>query len=85
MAPPGWATEAERQYLVSLTPEYEACREKRRYKLFWQRLNSEFLAKFPVIDKLFPGMKVTDLTAEQRQMHTAAITKQKQVRHFIGV
>lgn len=79
MAPPGWATPEERLFLSSLIPEYETCQVKRRYKPFWQRLNAEFLTKFPVIDKLFPGMKITDLTVKQKQMHTAAVVKQQQV------
>lgn len=79
MAPNGWATGPERLFLESLKPEYEACMEKRRYKLFWQRANVEFLAKFPVLDKIFPGMKITDLSAEQKQIYTAALVRQQQV------
>ncbi|KAJ3505827.1 hypothetical protein NMY22_g17440 [Coprinellus aureogranulatus] len=78
MAPNGWATPEEREFLTSFVPEYEACQVKRRYKSFWQRVNAEFLTKFPMIDKMFPGCKVTDLNAEQKEMYTAALLKQQQ-------
>ncbi|KAJ3528740.1 hypothetical protein NMY22_g9283 [Coprinellus aureogranulatus] len=78
MAPTGWATKEEREFLISFIPQYETCQVKRRYKAFWQQLNAEFLAKFPVIDKLFPGSKVTDLSPEQKEMYTAAVLRQQQ-------
>ena len=82
MAPSGWATPAEREFLVSLIPEYEACQVKRRYKAFWQRVNAEFLAKFPVMQKLFPKhshLKPHELKAKEKEMYTAAVLKQQQV------
>ncbi|TEB33778.1 hypothetical protein FA13DRAFT_112110 [Coprinellus micaceus] len=78
MSPSGWATPLELEFLASLIPEYEACQVKRRYKDFWHRLNTDFLAKFPVVDKIFPGKRVTELNAWQKELHAAAIVKQKQ-------
>ncbi|KAJ3531020.1 hypothetical protein NMY22_g8325 [Coprinellus aureogranulatus] len=80
MARTGWASPEEREYLLAQMPEYEECQVKRRYKAFWQRVNAEFLTKFPVIDKLFPGLnlKVDDLSVEQKEMHTTAVKRQQQ-------
>ncbi|KAJ3500490.1 hypothetical protein NMY22_g19246 [Coprinellus aureogranulatus] len=74
----GWATKEEREYLIAQIPDYEACQVKRRYKPFWQRVNAEFLSKFPVIDKLFPGLKITDLSPQQKELYTAAVQRQQQ-------
>ncbi|KAJ3540087.1 hypothetical protein NMY22_g4449 [Coprinellus aureogranulatus] len=78
MARTGWASKEEWEYLTSLMPEYEACQVRRRYKPFWQRVNAEFLTKFPVMEKLFPGRKVTDLNPEEKEMYTAAVARQQQ-------
>ncbi|KAJ3508866.1 hypothetical protein NMY22_g16481 [Coprinellus aureogranulatus] len=74
----GWASKEEWEYLTSLMPKYEACQVRRRYKPFWQRVNAEFLTKFPVIKKLFPGRKVTDLLPEEKEMYTSAVARQQQ-------
>lgn len=75
----GWADKEEQEFLKSFIPEYEECQVNRRYKNFWLQVNAEFLAKFPVIDKLFPGMKPVDLNPEQKEMYTAHLIKQQQV------
>ncbi|TEB29359.1 hypothetical protein FA13DRAFT_1865527 [Coprinellus micaceus] len=80
MAPGSWATPAEREFLASLIPEYEACQVKRRYKAFWQRLDAEFLVKFPVLEKLFPdrSVKAHDLQPHEKEIYAAAVLKQQQ-------
>jgi hypothetical protein len=81
MATGSWATPAEREFLASLIPEYEACQVKRRYKAFWQRLDAEFLVKFPVLEKLFPdrSVKAHDLQPHEKEIYAAAVLKQHQV------
>ncbi|KAJ3537106.1 hypothetical protein NMY22_g5737 [Coprinellus aureogranulatus] len=83
MAPQSWATAEEREFLISLLPEYEACQVKRKYKNFWLRVNKDFLAKFPVVAKLYPGVKESELTEEQRQRCAGAIAKvQKRIKEW---
>ncbi|KAJ3499343.1 hypothetical protein NMY22_g19522 [Coprinellus aureogranulatus] len=85
MAPQSWATAEEREFLISLLPEYEACQVKRKYKNFWLRVNKDFLAKFPVVAKLYPGVKESELTEEQRQRCAGAIAKVQKVCIFRSV
>ncbi|KAJ3506734.1 hypothetical protein NMY22_g17154 [Coprinellus aureogranulatus] len=77
MAPQSWATPEQREFLQSLLSEYEACQVKRRYKNFWLRVNKEFLEKFPIIDKLFPGLKPSQLSDQQKDEYAEAIAKQQ--------
>ncbi|KAJ3540639.1 hypothetical protein NMY22_g4214 [Coprinellus aureogranulatus] len=77
MAPQSWATPAERDFLLSFLPEYEACQVQRKYKNFWLKVNKDYLTKFPVVERLFPGVKACDLNDEQRDMCAGAIAKQQ--------
>lgn len=79
MAPQSWATKEEQDFLRLNLPDYEACQVKRKYKPFWQRLNRDYFAKFPVVDKLFPGLAVSQLDEVQRTQLSAAIVKQQKV------
>ncbi|KAJ3530929.1 hypothetical protein NMY22_g8373 [Coprinellus aureogranulatus] len=77
MAPHPWATTEERAFLLSYLPEYEACQVKRKYKNFWMRVNKEYFNKFPVRDRLFPGIEGKDLNEEQKEQCGAMIAKQQ--------
>ncbi|KAJ3508441.1 hypothetical protein NMY22_g16618 [Coprinellus aureogranulatus] len=79
MAPTGWATAEEREFLLTFLPEYEACQVKRRYKAFWQRLNVDYFARFPTLDKLFPGRTLADLNDDEKEAYAKATLKQQQV------
>ena len=79
MAPNSWTTPEEREFLKTFLPDYEACQVKRKYKLFWQRLNREYFAKFSLVEKLFPGLQVTELNAEQKKEYSAAVVRQQKV------
>lgn len=79
MAPPSWATPEERDFLKSFLPEYEACQVKRRYKNFWLRVNKDYFSKFPLLEKLFPGVKDHELTEEQKEQYAGAIIRQQKV------
>ncbi|KAJ3526582.1 hypothetical protein NMY22_g10106 [Coprinellus aureogranulatus] len=78
MAPTGWATVEEREFLKTYLPEYESCQVKRKYRAFWQRLNVDYFARFPILQKLFPGRSLTDLSEEEKGAYTAATNKQQQ-------
>ncbi|KAJ3501466.1 hypothetical protein NMY22_g18917 [Coprinellus aureogranulatus] len=79
MAPNGWTTPEERDFLKSLIPNYESCQVKRRYKAFWQHLFKEYFTKFPLVDRLFPGSKLSALNETQKAEYSAALAKQQKV------
>ena len=79
MAPNGWTTPEERDFLRSFLPDYEACQVKKRYKQFWQRLNVDYFAKFPMVERMFPGSKPSDLSQVNKSQVAAAILRQQQV------
>lgn len=80
MAPIGWATPEEREFLRSFLPEYEACQVKRKYKAFWQHLNADYFSKFPMLERTFPGRKLTELTQEERDLYSSVTSRQEQVQ-----
>ena len=74
-----WATTEERLLLESLFPGYEACQASKKYKPFWTKLFHEYFKHFPVIDKLYPGMKQSELAEVQKAALSTAIQKQQAV------
>ncbi|TEB19503.1 hypothetical protein FA13DRAFT_1718722 [Coprinellus micaceus] len=78
MPPSEWTTPEEREFLRSFLPEYKACQVKKKYKQFWQRINVDYFAKFPIIRIVFPGLTAGDLTQAQKSQLAAATLKQQQ-------
>ncbi|KAF6752560.1 hypothetical protein DFP72DRAFT_849696 [Ephemerocybe angulata] len=78
MAPSGWASPSQTTLLTSLVPEYERCQVHKRYKPFWTMLYARFLEHSPLIDTLYPGRTVQDLSVEEMGVYTLALEKLQQ-------
>lgn len=85
MAPQSWATPEEQVFLKARLPEYEACQVKRKYKNFWQQLYGAYFEKFPVSERLFPGLEVSQLSQEQKDSVASVITRQKKVSQRVRI
>jgi hypothetical protein len=79
MAPQSWASPEEQDFLRSFLPEYEECQVKRKYKSFWQRVNRDYFAKFPVAKSLFPSLSSSELSDEQKAECTTVTLRQQKV------
>lgn len=75
MGPSGWTTTEQREFLVSFKPEYEVCRVEKKYQGFWRKLFASFLIKFPLIEEVFPGRRISDLNEEERSVYTQRLDK----------
>ncbi|KAF6758083.1 hypothetical protein DFP72DRAFT_1065332 [Ephemerocybe angulata] len=75
MAPSGWANPSETKLLTSLLPEYEQCQVTKHYKPFWTMLYSRFLSHSPLIDSLFPGRALHELSEEEMAIYSAKLEK----------
>lgn len=79
MSRPGWAKGKELELLQSLQPEYDVAKVKKDYKDFWPKLFNTFVTQFPLIDQLFPGKVLDDLTPEESEIYSAGLKKLHQV------
>ncbi|KAF6754431.1 hypothetical protein DFP72DRAFT_1068459 [Ephemerocybe angulata] len=75
MAPPGWASDAQTNFLTNLIPQYEKCQVNRHYLPFWTLLYSQYLDEYPLVEVLFPGLTVDQLDEEQMKIYTPALQK----------
>ncbi|KAF6753734.1 hypothetical protein DFP72DRAFT_848995 [Ephemerocybe angulata] len=75
MAPNGWASPSETELLTSLLPEYEKCQVTKHYKPFWTMLYSRFLSLSPLIDTLFPGRTLHELSEVEMAEYSLRLEK----------
>ncbi|KAF6746397.1 hypothetical protein DFP72DRAFT_1076409 [Ephemerocybe angulata] len=78
MAPAGWANPVQKKFLQGLIPEYEECQVHRNYTAFWPKLFNKYLDQFPLVEELFPGMKLSDLDEEQMGVYSEKLKKLQQ-------
>ncbi|TEB31117.1 hypothetical protein FA13DRAFT_1852294 [Coprinellus micaceus] len=78
MPPTGWASPEEREFLKSFILQDKECQVKRKYKAFWQHLNVDYFAKFPILEKLFPGKKLNKLNSKEKTAYSATMARQQQ-------
>lgn len=77
----GWATEEEANFLHSYMSKYELCQIKRNYQTFWPSLFSAYLAKFPLIEKIWPneGKKLETLTEDKDVLYNKRLKAKQEV------
>lgn len=60
-----WTTE-EKTLLMSRMPEYKDRSITKNYRDFWPSITAQYLEKFPVIAKIYPGRKYDDLCQQEK-------------------
>ncbi|KAG6807092.1 hypothetical protein H0H92_008818, partial [Tricholoma furcatifolium] len=81
MAPLGWASPDQRNFLASQLPSYFAAQKSGDFTGFWATLFETWEAQFPTRETLFPGRQFQDLTAdEQKSVSNAIESKRAQLQ-----
>ncbi|KAG6825621.1 hypothetical protein H0H92_003042 [Tricholoma furcatifolium] len=81
MAPLGWASPNQRNFLQSQLPLYFAAQKNSDFTGFWATLFETWEAQFPTRESLFPGRQFLDLTAdEQKSVSNAIESKRAQLQ-----
>ncbi|KAG6828013.1 hypothetical protein H0H92_009673 [Tricholoma furcatifolium] len=81
MAPLGWASPDQRDFLTSQLPSYFAAQKNADFTGFWATLFETWEAQFPTRESLFPGRQFQDLTAgEQKSVSNAIESKRAQLQ-----
>ena len=72
MAPKGWTTDAQAEFLASYLPLYDTYAVRKRYQPFWDTINASYLRKFPI---LADGVSAESLNEEDRRSYTEELNK----------
>lgn len=78
----GWATQEQRAFLLGYSTEYVACRVEKKYKDFWTKLFNAYLTKFPLVEEMFPGLTVSELSDDQRTEYGERLGKLQSVGRY---
>ncbi|KAG6809670.1 hypothetical protein H0H92_015235 [Tricholoma furcatifolium] len=81
MAPLGWASPDQRDFLTSQLPSYFAAQKNSDFTGFWATLFETWEAQFPTRECLFPGRQFQELTPdEQKSVSNAIESKRAQLQ-----
>jgi CTP:phosphocholine cytidylyltransferase-like protein len=72
MAPKGWTTNAQAEFLTSFLPLYDTYALRKRYQPFWDTINAKYLRQFPILPE---GVSADSLNEEDRQSYTQELNK----------
>ena len=76
MAPQGWSTTSQKEFLTGFMAQYLEAAVKKKYQRFWPLLFEEWFAKFP---EPVPPMQPGEEKLTPEQLRGNAITKRQKV------
>ncbi|KAG6804803.1 hypothetical protein H0H92_015447, partial [Tricholoma furcatifolium] len=77
MAPLGWASPDQRNFLSSQLPSYFAAQKGGDFTGFWATLFETWEVQFPTRENLFPGRQFQDLSADEQKLVSNAIESKR--------